>query len=234
MRTDDTAGWDIAHLADRTGSIEGTAMSFLATTGERRGRRHWSNRADTRGHSTPATSDSGPSIPPERDADAILPDLYARYWADLVRYVNGMVSDRHEAEEIAQETMLRAWQHADNLRPERGSVWSWLCRVAHNMTVDRIRRRRRRPVEFDETHTPDERAVADHCPDVLNSVYVLRALARLQPAHRTVLYLVYYQDRTCAEAAAVLGVPVGTLKSRLHYALRYLRAVLAENPPDHG
>ena len=199
-------------------------MSFLATTGERRGRRH-------RPRPGPA-ADNGPSAAPECDRDAVLDDLYARYWTDLVRYVNGMLLDLHQAEEIAQETMLRAWRHADKLTPERGSIWGWLCRVAHNIMVDRIRRKRARPVEVDETHAPDAHVVADHGPDVLNSVYVLRALAQLQPAHRAVLYLVYYQDRTCTEAAVTLGVPVGTVKSRLHYALRHLRAVLAARPTD--
>ena len=65
------------------------------------------------------------------------------------------------------------------------------------------------------------------------SVYVAHAIAQLQPTHRAVLFLVYYQDRTCVEAAAVLGVPVGTVKSRLHYALRHLRDVLGQDRVEH-
>jgi RNA polymerase sigma-70 factor (ECF subfamily) len=171
---------------------------------------------------------STPSTPAEVDADVFVSRLYVQYWSDLVSYVNGMLSDRHQAEEIVQETMLRAWRHAASLTPERGSVWGWLCRVAHNVMVDRIRYKRARPAEVEETAAADAGVVADHGPEVVDSLYVLRALAQLQPAHRAVLYLVYYQGRTCAEAAVTLGVPVGTVKSRLHYALRQLRTVLTD------
>ncbi len=163
--------------------------------------------------------------------DAALNNLYAQYWKDLVKYVNGMLYDLHQAEEIAQETMLRAWRHAENLVPERGSVWGWLSRVAHNIMVDRIRYKRARPKEVDAAAVYGAHVVDDHSTGVENSVYVLEAIAQLQPAHREVLFLVYYGDRTCAEAAAILGVPVGTVKSRLHYALRHLRNVLG---PDRA
>ena len=106
----------------------------------------------------------------------------------------------------------------------------WLCRVAHNIMVDRIRYKRARPAEVDETaagHNPQ--VAADHSDDVINSVYVARAVAQLQPDHRAVLFLVYFHNRTCAEAAAMLGVPVGTAKSRLHYALRHIRVVLGQD-----
>jgi RNA polymerase sigma-70 factor (ECF subfamily) len=176
------------------------------------------------------------SCPPEVAGGAAtgLDQLYAQYWTDLVKYINGMLSDPHQAEEIAQETMLRAWRHAEKLTPERGSVWGWLSRVAHNVMVDRIRRKRARPAEVDEAAaTPAMHVTADHSLDVANSIDVQRALAQLQPAHRAVLYLVYFNDRTCAEAAVILGVPVGTVKSRLHYALRCLRTILGENRRDH-
>jgi RNA polymerase sigma-70 factor (ECF subfamily) len=141
-----------------------------------------------------------------------------------------MLADRHQAEEIVQETMLRAWRHADRLTADRGSVWGWLCRVAHNIMVDRIRHKQARPAEVDESSARhDAQVAADHSDEVINSVYVAGAVAQLQPAHRAVLFLVYFQNRTCAEAAAMLGVPVGTVKSRLHYALRHIRTVFEQD-----
>ena len=199
-------------------------------TADRRDSRHWAGWTERTDGAAPAAQDS--RLPPEESAaDTVLERLYARYWSDLVSYVNGMLSDPHEAEEIVQETMLRAWRHTERLTPERGSVWGWLCRVAHNIMVDRLRRKRARPIETDEAAGHEARVVADHCLDVTNSVYVLRALGQLQPVYRTVLYLVYYQDRTYTEAAAILGAPVGTVKFRLHYAMRQLRAILAEDRP---
>ena len=190
---------------------------------------------EAQGQSQPVVDDSRQSTPAGSDADAFTDDLYARYWTNLVGYVNRMLRDPHQAEEIAQETMLRAWRHADSLSAERGSVWGWLSRVARNITIDRMRHKRARPTEVEasaaETYA---RAAPDHSDGVVNSVYVANAIARLQPAHRAVLSLIYYDHRTCAEAAAVLGVPVGTVKSRLNSALRQIRIVLARDPAEHG
>jgi RNA polymerase sigma-70 factor, ECF subfamily len=193
-------------------------MNYTIAKGERGDQRHRSPRGGADGQSQPAGG----------DAAAVLDQLYAQHWANLVNYVNRRLNDLHQSEEIAQETMLRAWQHADELTPHRGSVWGWLCRVARNIMVDRIRHKRARPAEVDETAAAHNAHVtADHSPDVVNSVSIARAIAQLSPEHREVLYLVYYQGRTCAEAAAVLGIPVGTAKSRLHRALCHLRGVLA-------
>jgi RNA polymerase sigma-70 factor (ECF subfamily) len=180
--------------------------------------------------SRPVVDDSRQSTPVGCGADPFTEDLYARYWTNLVGYVNRILRDPHQAEEIVQETMLRAWRHADSFSTDHGSMWGWLRRVAHNVMVDRMRYRQARPTEVDGAAAdPHAYAVADHSDDVVNSVYVADAIARLQPAHRTVLLLIYYQRRTCAEAATFLGVPVGTVKSRLHYALRQMHLVLEQD-----
>jgi RNA polymerase sigma-70 factor (ECF subfamily) len=183
----------------------------------------------------PVVDDSRQSTPVGCGADPFTEDLYARYWTNLVGYVSGILRDRHQAEEIAQEAMLRAWRHADSFSTDHGSMWGWLRRVAHNIMVDRMRYRQARPAEVEEAARESHAyAVADHSDDVVNSLYVADALARLQPAHRTVLLLIYYQRRTCAEAATFLGVPVGTVKSRLHYALREIRIVLEQDRAAHA
>ncbi len=165
------------------------------------------------------------------DSTAMLTLLYERHWSDLIQYVNRKLSDRHQAEEIAQETMLRAWRHAEQLAPERGSVWGWLSRVAHNLTVDHIRYKRARLTEVNESFAaPNLMAAVDHSDDVVDSIHLANIIAQLPRAQREVLYLIYWQNRTCAEAAAILDVPVGTVKSRLHQALRHLRTLLGCGP----
>jgi RNA polymerase sigma-70 factor (ECF subfamily) len=156
-----------------------------------------------------------------------LRSLYAEHWVPLVDYVTRLIRDRHQAEDIAQETMLRAWCNAESLTPERGSIRGWLRRVAHNITMDRIRARRARPTEVNETAaTGGDGATADHAEDVVSALHVANMLARLSPAHRAVLHQVYFANRTCAETADELGIPIGTVKSRLYHALRRLRADL--------
>jgi RNA polymerase sigma-70 factor (ECF subfamily) len=163
------------------------------------------------------------------DADAFLRSLYAEHSASMRSHAARMLSDPHQAEDVVQETMLRAWCKSDTLSPERGSVGGWLSKVAHNIAVDRLRAKRARPPEVDESYTDAATwSVTDHAEQAVDSVFVARALAKLTPSHRAVLYEVYFADRTCTEAAVVLGIPVGTVKSRLYHALRRLRVAIEQ------
>ncbi|HEX6754565.1 MAG TPA: sigma-70 family RNA polymerase sigma factor [Mycobacteriales bacterium] len=179
-------------------------------------------------HLTLHTVVSPPSRVPVRtvgDGDAFLRTLYATYGGPLLAYVSRLTADVYQAEDVVQETMVRAWRRADRLTPEHGSVWGWLTRVARNIVVDKVRARRARPTEVEESADRGW-PVEDHAEAIVTAVFVARALARLIPAHRAVLQQVYFHDRTAAEAALALGIPVGTVKSRLHYAMANLRLLL--------
>ncbi|WP_245775517.1 sigma-70 family RNA polymerase sigma factor [Saccharopolyspora flava] len=159
--------------------------------------------------------------------------LYDDYYLRLLAYVNKILSDPHHAEDVVQETMLRAWQHADSLTPERGSVWGWLTRVAHNIAIDRIRARRARPTEVDEAAGSTVGDYdSDHADAVVNRVVVAKMVSRLTPGHRSVLYEVYFADSTATKAARSLGIPPGTVKSRLHHALRNLKTTMDPRSRD--
>ena len=152
--------------------------------------------------------------------------LYAEHAAPLLRYaVHLMSGDRQRAEDIVQETLLRAWQHPEAIagRPAR----PWLFAVARNLAIDSYRARKARPQEVGETAlelvpAPDE---ADRA---LESWAVSDALSSLRPEHKRVLLETYYRGKSVNEAAATLGVPAGTVKSRTFYALRALRLALEE------
>jgi|HubBroStandDraft_4_1064222.scaffolds.fasta_scaffold255801_1 RNA polymerase sigma-70 factor (ECF subfamily) len=159
------------------------------------------------------------------DADEVITKLYRDNGAFVLSYVTGLLKDRHLAEDVVQETMLRAWLHCAHFSAERGSVRGWLIRVAHNIAMDKIRMRRSRPAEVADTCMQDIVA-ADHADAVVAGLFVRDVLARLSPLHREVLELVYLGDCTAREAAARLGIPEGTAFSRAHYALRTLRAQL--------
>lgn len=165
-------------------------------------------------------------------ADDIVTRLYADHSAALRAYVTRLLRDAHLAEDIVQETMLRAWQHADRLTPEHGNPWPWLRRVAHNIAVDRVRARRTRPTEVDESAARHQAADGDHADRIATADLVSCAVRRLVPKHRDVLYQLYVVDSGAPGAADALGVPVGTLKSRLHDALRRLRQTLDVEPPQ--
>ena len=145
----------------------------------------------------------------------------------MLAYATRLTGDRAAAEDVLQETLLRAWRHADNLRNDsKGSVRGWLLTVARNIITDRARARAVRPQEVGEPI--DAPAVErDHAEQVVNEMAVLGAMDKLSAEHREVLVEMYYRGRTVAEAAQVLRIPPGTVKSRSYHAMRALRAVLA-------
>jgi RNA polymerase sigma-70 factor (ECF subfamily) len=149
----------------------------------------------------------------------------AALWAVALR----TTADRGRAQDAVQETLLRAWRHPAALDPSRGDPRPWLLRTLRNVLIDDWRARKARPeVLYEDVGAAGEPSVADHADAAAQSWVVGAALARLTPEHRAVLAECYYRGRTVAEAAAVLGVPPGTVKSRTHYALRALRLVLEE------
>jgi RNA polymerase sigma-70 factor (ECF subfamily) len=169
----------------------------------------------------------------ESAEEALVRTLYAEHGRALLGYVTRVIGDRHQAEDIVQETLVRAWHHAGSLTPERGSVRGWLLRVARNIIIDRHRARQARPTEVEESATEpaDDRNESDQ---VLDTLHMLDALGNLRPEHRAVLVEVYYRGLTLVEAADVLGVPVGTVKSRIYYALRALRLAFEEGRSQAG
>jgi len=134
--------------------------------------------------------------------------------------------DRTRAEDVAQETLLRAWRNVARLDEAQGSVRSWLFTVARNIVIDEWRAKRSREVLLADP--PDEAEAGDRTDQLIQSWVVAEALARLSPDHRAVLQECYYRGASVAEASARLGVPEGTVKSRAHYALRALRLALQE------
>jgi len=161
----------------------------------------------------------------QADSDeALVRALYEEHGKALLAYATRLTSDRAAAEDIVQETLVRAWKHPEVLVNGRGSIRSWLFTVARNLVTDRIRAKAARPVEVAETptHQPVSR---DHSQAVVDSVVVLDALDKLSAPQRDVLVQLYLHGRTVTETAVVLGIPPGTVKSRSYHALRALRDV---------
>lgn len=159
--------------------------------------------------------------------DSALRDLYARHGSALLSYLIQLTrGDRHRAEDIVQETLLRAWWHPE---AQTGGGWSrsWLFTVARNIAIDQARAAMIRPVELGDDRLDERSRVEDDGIDrLLNAREVRAALMSLPDRLRDVLIEVYFREHSVAEAAQVLGVPPGTVKSRTYYAVRALRDAL--------
>ena len=145
-------------------------------------------------------------------------------FAFVLRLTGG---DRGRAEDVVQETLLQAWRHPEALDPSRGPVRPWLMTVARRVAIDHYRARRARPDEVGDDGLT-ELAADDGIDAALDRWLITDALGTLTPEHREALVHTYYAGRTVTEAAVVLGIPPGTVKSRVFYALRALRLALEE------
>jgi RNA polymerase sigma-70 factor (ECF subfamily) len=148
----------------------------------------------------------------------------AALWAYCVRLTG---QDRARAEDVAQETLLRAWRHFSLLDEAQGSVRAWLFTVARNIVIDEWRTRRSQS-ELSVADVPEVEQLGDNTDQLLLSWMVSEAVTKLSAEHRAVLLDCYYRGLPVAEAARHLGIPEGTVKSRTHYALRALRLALEE------
>ena len=161
------------------------------------------------------------------DADAATA-FVRRFQARVYGLVLTIVRDERTAEDVAQETFVRAWKHAHTYDPRRGRVATWVLTIARNLAIDVVRVKRVEPLDpdlvagklqsaagggggLDESFPPDER-------EGLRS-----AIAELPAEQRRALFLVAYLGRTAKATAEIEGIPLGTAKSRIRAAMLRLR-----------
>jgi RNA polymerase sigma-70 factor (ECF subfamily) len=158
--------------------------------------------------------------------EAALQQLHDRHAAELWRFALRLTHDRQIAEDVVQEVLLKAWKDPGLGEREDGAARAWLFTASRNLIIDRWRSAASRREQ--QTADPHEQSVGDASNTVLDRWLIADALAELSGDHRAVVSASYYEGRSVADIAARLGIPEGTVKSRLHYALRTLRLVLQE------
>jgi RNA polymerase sigma-70 factor, ECF subfamily len=154
--------------------------------------------------------------------------VYAAHGPELYRFALRSLGDRGLAEEAVQETFVRAWQAADRFDESLGSLRTWLFAIIRNVVIDMSRARSVRPGLAADAGTGDQIGLDDDVERVLVVWQVEEALQKLSPEHRDALVEVHYKARPYQDVAHALGVPVGTIKSRVYYALKAMRLALEE------
>lgn len=168
---------------------------------------------------------------PAEDTDDLgdLRALHATHAGPLYAFALQVTGDRGAAEEIVQDTFVRAWRAADRFDPVKGDVRTWLFAIARNLATDHHRRRATRPSVAASGERLDD--PSDSVSDIDRAVeawHVAEALSQLTPAHCEVIVEVHLRGASVAEAARRLRIPPGTVKSRVYYGLRALRVALEE------
>lgn len=157
--------------------------------------------------------------------------LYERYSKPVYSFAYRMISDRDHAEDLMQEAFLRAWRRSNRFSDSRGTLISWLLSITHNIAIDEIRKRQRRPQKAEskepellmdtlrDTDAPvDAQAVA-----ATNGQVIRKVLNEIPENQRVVLELGYFGGLTQREISEKLDVPLGTIKTRMRLALRKLQ-----------
>lgn len=155
-----------------------------------------------------------------------------RFYAPRVKgYLLRLGCSMAQAEDLTQEVMTAVWRKAALYDPAKAEPSTWIFTIARNLRIDAVRRERRPDVEahvtpqdpIDETPRLDDKIAFDQRADL-----VRRALAELPPDQADVVRRSFFEDKSHAEIAAEIGVPLGTVKSRLRLALRKVRVILGE------
>lgn len=163
----------------------------------------------------------------QRRDRAAFGELFSYYAPRLKAYLVRRGAPAELAEELAQETMLTVWRKASLFEADRASASTWIFTIVRNLRVDQLRRLRPMLDVSEIPEEPDTRPLSDHTIDVARRSARLRAaLATLPSEQAEVVRLSFFDDRPHAEIEQALGIPLGTVKSRLRLAVSKLRNLL--------
>jgi RNA polymerase sigma-70 factor, ECF subfamily len=179
-------------------------------------------------HASPVSSIRMAEARPVLANDDGVRAVYAAHGPELYRFALRSLGDRGLAEEAVQETFVRAWQAANRFDDALGSLRTWLFAIVRNVVIDLSRARAVRPMLATEARANEPVALDDDVERVLVAWQVEEALQKLSSEHRDALVEVHYKSRPYHDVAQDLGVPVGTVKSRVYYALKAMRLALEE------
>ena len=161
--------------------------------------------------------------------------LYARHHVRVFRFLMRFVDREQTAEDLVSETFIEAWRHANRFEA-RSQVLTWLLAIARHKALSALRKRSAEEVDEDVLEF-----IEDPCDDpevsmqkTERSALLADCLKQLSPAHREIIDLVYYHERTIDDVAEIIGVPQNTVKTRMFYARKRMAELMAARGLDRA
>ncbi len=167
-------------------------------------------------------------LPLERGSDSLAHALYLAHGPALEHWARRRFSDPEAAEEVVQDVVLAAWRKHHQFDGERGSERAWIFGIARNVAATDYERRRRHLRSIPTAEAPEQGHDDLEVAQLVDRSLIADGLRSLSSEHQTVIVAAYWERLSTREIGDRLGIPDGTVKSRLHYALRVLRAALEE------
>ena len=165
-----------------------------------------------------------------------LGELYERYGKLVFSLAFNTLGEATLAEEITQDVFLRVWERGDSYLPEQGKVIAWLARIARNRAIDVLRRQKVRPeghsASWAEMESQEPAATTNLEEEVelaQQKKRIRQAISQLPEEQKQALALAYFKGRSHQEISAELGVPLGTIKTRIRLAMQKLSHLLGED-----
>ena len=165
---------------------------------------------------------------PESGSESLAQALYRAHGPALEHWTRRRFADPAVAEEVVQDVVLAAWRKHHQFDRERGTERAWIFGIARNVAATRHNRGRRHLRSIPTAETPDEGREDIDVARLVDRSLIADGLRSLSAQHQAVIVAAYWQRLSTREIGDRLGLPDGTVKSRLHYALRILRAALEE------
>lgn len=159
---------------------------------------------------------------------SVIDEIYRLYSGALYNVILKLIPDQHLGAEVLQDTFVKIWQNGDRFDPDKGRLFTWMARIARNSAIDTSRsgafqqdRKTDSLPDYVDDHGAFRQTDADRDPGLT------KVVGQLDPNHRSIIELLYFQQYTQSEAAEKLDLPLGTVKTRTRNALSTLRHLLA-------
>jgi RNA polymerase sigma-70 factor (ECF subfamily) len=149
-----------------------------------------------------------------------------RYAQQVFATIARMVDDARDAEELAQDTFLRAFSHIGSYDPKQASLGTWLCRIAYHETLNHLRRQHPHTIDIDDMPIADGEDEAEECDARIDLLE--ETIGLLPPDEQQLLHLYYYEDRPLREIAYIMDVEQGALATRLHRIRKKLMTMMKQ------